>query len=538
MRALIKALPLLAAAALCCAQVQGAQLKSARSFANTDKTRVVFDLSGKISWKGTTLKDGRFELKLNDLDNARKAPAVPSPGKSSCLKSVKAKASGKQAVYTFDSSRCGAPHAFLLSPRDGNPDWRLVADFAHSGVSEAGKADSGKTVRRADAPAGSPDDSQTLKDLEQRLFLQYSTPGSDGLRSMTPAQATAYDKAVRQLRADFAREQDETPSEAAGKNDQETVHDTAAPPKAVEVAAVARPFVIAIDPGHGGKDPGAISRRGVREKNVALAISKSLVQYINSDPRLRAVLTRSSDRFVSLDARSAIARRHKADLLISVHCNSTPGSTTARGLSVLLLSSNRAQRENGKILRDGGSGSLIGGAGRVIKESGSSGNHYLEATVLDMSSQNTRAEGYDLASAIIRSVGRFTRVYKSRPIYASLAVLKAPDIPSLLIETGFLSNRSEEVQLNQPNYQKQMAYRIFKGIQDYYEQNPLKNLQSRRESAQRSAQSGQYETVKVKKGEYLSLIAARHGTTVAELKRLNGLKSDTVVPGQKLKVPK
>lgn len=96
-------------------------------------------------------------------------------------------------------------------------------------------------------------------------------------------------------------------------------------------------------------------------------------------------------------------------------------------------------------------------------------NPYLETMVVDMASQNSRSEGYDLGAEILKSIGKFTYLYKKRPVYQSLAVLKAPDIPSLLIETGFSSNKYEEIQLNQPNYQKQMAYRIFLGIQSYYE---------------------------------------------------------------------
>jgi N-acetylmuramoyl-L-alanine amidase len=539
----VEARRILAAAALALAMAplcsHAADVKNVRSFANQDKTRVVFDLSGRLSWSQSR-RGSSFSITIKSPSNARRAPLSIPKARSTCLGRSSGRRSGSNLVYTFASSRCGAPSAFMLSPRDGNPHWRLVVDFPHTGKSVAkGSASISERARRDAGKAPS----QTLKDLEARLFEQYSTQGADGIRTMTPAQAAQYDAAVKKLRSDFAAEQAEDRSKepdrvesTISRESREEVKDTAAPPKAVRVAAVARPFIIAVDPGHGGKDPGATGRRGVREKNVALSIARALYGYINSDRRMRAVLTRSNDRFVELDARSAIARRHRADLLISIHCNSTPGRTTARGTSVLLLSSNRAQRENGKILRQGSSGRLIGGAGKVIKSS--QNNKYLQAAVVDMSSQNARSEGYDLAAEILKSVGRFTHIYKSRPIYSSLAVLKAPDIPSLLIETGFLSNSYEEIQLNQPNYQKQMAYRIFKGIQSYYEKNPLKNIKSRQESARRqNAQGGRTRTVTVKRGDTLSKIAQANGVSVRALQKANSLKSGNIRSGQVLVIP-
>ncbi|MDY6469745.1 MAG: N-acetylmuramoyl-L-alanine amidase, partial [Succinivibrio dextrinosolvens] len=297
-----------------------------------------------------------------------------------------------------------------------------------------------------------------------------------------------------------------------------------------------RPFIIAIDAGHGGKDPGAIGKRGVREKNVTLAISKALVSYINSNKSFRGTLIRSSDIFIDLDRRSEIARKRKADLLISIHADSVAsGSSTARGASVLVLSENRAERENGKILKNHKQTQLIGGAGEVMDQS--VGNPYLATAILDMSSTNSRSEGNLLAKEILRSLGSFTHLRKSQPISASLAVLKSPDIPSLLIETGYLSNRYEEIQLNQPNYQKQIAYHIYLGIKSYYEKYPAQKIKSRQESYARTKKMGGKRSITVKKGESLSIIANRYGTTVSEIKKLNSLKKDTLSVGQILYLP-
>lgn len=522
-----------------------ANLKSVRSFANTDKTRVVFDLDADSRWAQVRQQDGRLIVRLKNLSNVNNAPLMPTPS-SGCITGSQKIIEGKDARYVFMSQSCGTPNVFMLSPRDGNKDWRLVADFPHTSSSNA------TVTASSDKSSSSTNTNKSLKTLEGELFNQYSTAGADGIRSMSPEQAKKYDVALAKLRSDYAKEQVQKANEknaakqnAVAKNDDrdtEQVKDTVAPPQAVTVKANAKPFVIAIDPGHGGKDPGAKGQRGVREKDVALSIAKYLTNYINTDKRLRAVLTRSSDRYVDLDARSAIARKKKAELLISIHCNSTPSATTARGTEILLQSSNRAQRENNKVVNTGKSGKLSGGAGTVLNDARN--NPYLETMVVDMASQNSRSEGYDLGAEILKSIGKFTYLYKKRPVYQSLAVLKAPDIPSLLIETGFLSNKYEEIQLNQPNYQKQMAYRIFLGIQSYYEKNPLSNLKSRIESDKRTtavsnaSSSSKYVSYKVQKGEFLSKIAASHGISVAELKRINNLKSDVVTPGQMLKVPK
>ena len=206
---------------------------------------------------------------------------------------------------------------------------------------------------------------------------------------------------------------------------------------------------------------------------------------------------------------------------------------------MLVLSENRAVRENGKILRNNKQKKLIGGAGEVMDQS--VGNPYLATAILDMSSTNSRSEGNLLAQEILHQLSAFTHVRKSQPIKASLAVLKAPDIPSLLIETGYLSNRYEEIQLNQPNYQKQIAYRIYLGIKSYYEKYPAQKLRSRQESYARTKNmtnnKGTTKSVTVKKGESLGLIAKRYGTTTAQLKKLNSLKSDTVHVGQVLYLP-
>ena len=238
------------------------------------------------------------------------------------------------------------------------------------------------------------------------------------------------------------------------------------------VGGQGKAIVISIDPGHGGEDPGSIGPRRTYEKRVTLAVSQKLAALIDREPGMRAVMTRRGDYFVDLNKRSEIARKAKADLLVSVHADSFHNSTP-RGASVWVLSTNRANREMGSWLeKQEKQGELLGGVGKVLAESDP--NPYLAQTFLDLSMDKSRAEGYDVSRQILRSMGRVARLHKKAPEHASLAVLKAPDIPSVLVETGFISNHAEEKLLATASYQDQLARAIFEGIRNYYRSHPTK----------------------------------------------------------------
>lgn len=564
---------------VCCTFTEVASasaIKSVRSFHNAQKTRVVLDLDSKPNY-ATSLSQNRavFSIRVRNLSKAALSPSNVPLSSQSCVRGVQRRIEKNDVRYLFSLNRCAVPKIFVLAPKGGNNDYRLVIDFENSSeatfsanatvkntvtkTASNGTVIKDTVVSTSKTVNGKLDTTVPLSTYERDLFIKYTTVSKDGFRSMSTANATKYQQELAKLRSDYKKAQAQKTSEQGRvkttitKNTktntktkiqshdvEELVSDASAPPVPVQATPVSRPFIIAIDAGHGGKDPGAIGKRGVREKNVTLAISKALYSYINSNKQFRGTLTRSRDVFVDLDRRSEIARLRKADLLISIHADSVAsGSSTARGASVLVLSENRAVRENGKILRNNKQKKLIGGAGEVMDQS--VGNPYLATAILDMSSTNSRSEGNLLAQEILRQLSAFTHVRKSQPIKASLAVLKAPDIPSLLIETGYLSNRYEEIQLNQPNYQKQIAYRIYLGIKSYYEKYPAQKLRSRQESYARTKNmtknGGTAKSVTVKKGESLGLIAKRYGTTIAQLKKINSLKSDTVHVGQVLYLP-
>lgn len=564
---------------VCCTFTEVASasaIKSVRSFHNAQKTRVVLDLDSKPNY-ATSLSQNRavFSIRVRNLSKAALSPSNVPLSSQSCVRGVQRCIEKNDVRYLFSLNRCAVPKIFVLAPKGGNNDYRLVIDFENSSeatfsanatvkntvtkTASNGTVIKDTVVSTSKTVNGKLDTTVPLSTYERDLFIKYTTVSKDGFRSMSTANAAKYQQELAKLRSDYKKAQAQKTSEQGRvkttitKNTktntktkiqshdvEELVSDASAPPVPVQATPVSRPFIIAIDAGHGGKDPGAIGKRGVREKNVTLAISKALYSYINSNKQFRGTLTRSRDVFVDLDRRSEIARLRKADLLISIHADSVAsGSSTARGASVLVLSENRAVRENGKILRNNKQKKLIGGAGEVMDQS--VGNPYLATAILDMSSTNSRSEGNLLAQEILHQLSAFTHVRKSQPIKASLAVLKAPDIPSLLIETGYLSNRYEEIQLNQPNYQKQIAYRIYLGIKSYYEKYPAQKLRSRQESYARTKNmtknGGTAKSVTVKKGESLGLIAKRYGTTIAQLKKINSLKSDTVHVGQVLYLP-
>ncbi|MGX3095460.1 N-acetylmuramoyl-L-alanine amidase [Ursidibacter sp. B-7004-1] len=224
--------------------------------------------------------------------------------------------------------------------------------------------------------------------------------------------------------------------------------------------------VIAIDAGHGGKDPGAIGKTlGIKEKDVTLSIAKELKALLDADPNFRAVMTRSGDYFIQLPNRTEIARKNKANYLVSIHADSSPSSENLRGASVWVLSNRRANDELGKWLEDHEKQSeLLGGAGSVLAQAN---ERYLSQTVLDLQFSHSQRAGYELGKTILSKMSNVTKLAKSAPQHASLSVLRSPDIPSILVETGFLSNAIEEQKLSSLAYRRQVARAIYNGLVEY-----------------------------------------------------------------------
>lgn len=288
-----------------------------------------------------------------------------------------------------------------------------------------------------------------------------------------------------------------------------------------------RDVVVAIDAGHGGDDPGSIGPSGIYEKKVVLEIAKKVEAKINATPGMRAVMTRTGDYFVNLNKRSDIARTSKADLLVSIHADAFT-SPQPRGASVWVLSMRRANSEIGRWLEHKEKHSeLLGGAGEIIQNTDN--EQYLAMTLLDMSMDRSMAISHNIADDVLSNLGRVTKLHKHKPESASFAVLKSPDIPSILVETGFISNHKEERLLSQREHQNNIAKAVHKGVLKYFEANPPVNSLM--------ASKGSFKH-NVRKGESLSVIAHKYQVSIASIKRANGLKSNTLRIGQKLVIPR
>jgi N-acetylmuramoyl-L-alanine amidase len=229
---------------------------------------------------------------------------------------------------------------------------------------------------------------------------------------------------------------------------------------------MARMATIVIDAGHGGEDPGARGRHGSQEKDITLTIAKRLKLLIDAEPGMRAVLTRDADFYVPLQTRVDKARRVKADLFVSVHADAF-NKPRARGSSVFALSERRATSEAARWLaKKENEADLIGGVNIDVK------NRYLAQTMLDLSHTATIDYVMRLGSAVLGEIGQVNTLHKAQVEQASFAVLKSPDVPSILVETAFISNPEEEKRLNDEAYQDQLARAILTGIKRYLAKNP------------------------------------------------------------------
>ena len=308
--------------------------------------------------------------------------------------------------------------------------------------------------------------------------------------------------------------------------------------------------IVAIDAGHGGQDPGASGQHGLHEKNVTIAIARKLKVLMDQDPMFKPVLTRNGDYFISVMGRSEVARKENANLLVSIHADAAPNHS-ATGASVWVLSNRRANNEMANWLEQKEKQSeLLGGAGDLLANS--QADPYLSQAVLDLQFGHSQRVGYDVAVKVLQQLRGVTPLHKRLPEHASLGVLRSPDIPSLLVETGFISNAAEERLLGSSAYQEKIAQSIYKGLRNYFLAHPLQSIPKEENRPLDSAPAvsvasnpaigtvqytGATQRHTVTRGETLSGIAEKYGVSMATLRDLNNLKRDVVWVGQRLKVP-
>ena len=284
-----------------------------------------------------------------------------------------------------------------------------------------------------------------------------------------------------------------------------------------------RDVIIAIDAGHGGKDPGAIGRKGTREKDIVLSVSKRLKKIIDKERGMKAVLIRDRDTFIPLRGRIKRASGVDADVFISIHADAAVNSR-ARGSSVYVLSEHGATSEAARILaKRENEVDKIGGISLEDKDA------VLKSVLVDLSQTATIDASIDLAQDILSELSKIGNVSRRQVEQAGFAVLKSPDIPSVLVETAFISNPHEEQRLKSSKHQQALAQAILKGVRRYFVDHAPNDALL--------ANLGRTSTHTIRRGETLSGIANRYQVRVIDLRRVNELKSDKIRVGQVLTIP-
>ena len=289
-----------------------------------------------------------------------------------------------------------------------------------------------------------------------------------------------------------------------------------------------RDIVIAIDPGHGGYDPGAVGRGRVKEKDVALAIGRLLASRIEDEPGMKPILVRKGDYYVDHRVRMEIARRNKADLFVSIHADAI-NDRRAKGASVYVLSLKGASDEAAKRLaqRENAAG-LVGGVSLADKDP------VLASVLLDLSQNAALSASLDVGSKVIRELGKVGTIHRGKVQQAGLLVLKSPDVPSILVETNFISNPHEEKKLGDRAHQKKLASAIMAGIRGYFYQNPPSDTQLAMDLKRTPAKQVSHV---ISRGDTLSEIAERYNVSMSAIRSVNKLSSNRLRIGQTLRIP-
>ena len=369
-----------------------------------------------------------------------------------------------------------------------------------------------------------------------------------------------------------------TPGSAAGLPASVAATTDAAPPRYRPGArtmrdvlgAGQRKLVIAIDAGHGGQDVGARGYSGSYEKNVTLATARELARQVNAEPGMQAVLTRDGDYFVPLADRYRKARAAKADLFISIHADADP-THSATGSSVWVLSQRGVTSQAARWLADReNAADLIGGVSLSDKDG------TLASVLLDLSQSATMKASDDAAERVHQALRDIGRTHKSHPEHANFVVLRSPDVPSMLVETAFITNADEEQHLNDSDYRTRLANAVLTGVRSYFIDNPLPDTQfaalhdsnSRRNARTIAAESNDARAVAstpsrmtavdvdsdtapmqlasaddaqqihiVQRGERLIDIANQYGVSLMQLRSYNDLEGSRVRTGQRLRIP-
>ncbi|MEZ5542776.1 MAG: N-acetylmuramoyl-L-alanine amidase [Pseudomonadota bacterium] len=405
----------------------------------------------------------------------------------------------------FDTSAPVSHKAFTLP----NPD-RLVIDVPAARAPEAMRG-SGGIVTAIRAAKNNPKTLRIVLELKQAVRPKsFSLPPSGQYGNRLVIDLYPEGAAATATTAAAAAPAPAAAAPAPAKRDAKAT--VANPPDR------ARDLVIAIDAGHGGDDPGAIGRRKTREKDVVLSIARKLAGLVEQEPGMRPVLIREGDYYIGLRQRIEKARKHKADMFISIHAD---GFTDHRasGSSVYVLSRRGASSEMARVLaaRENAA-DLVGGVSLDDKD------ELLREVLLDLSQTATLEASFSVADNMLGELKRVGKTHKTSVQQAGFVVLKSPDIPSILVETAFISNPAEEQKLREAGHQQKLAQAMLRGIRDYFGKHPPPGTLMARQYV-------------VKRGDTLSEIAAQFSVSLSDLRGYNSLKSDTLRVGDTLRIP-
>lgn len=483
------------AAALPLRLAQAADVEAARVWAGPAYTRVVFDLSGPVDYKLS--RDGAavaLELRQGDL-----AKDFVGPGAKGLLKGLDSRRSGGALQLLAHTAAGAQPKTFLLKP-EGDRGYRLVLDLYPGGGAGEDKA----------API--------------TATVTVAPDADDGGRATALA-------AVK-------------PTGSVGKGARQ----------AAMLLGGERKVIVAVDAGHGGKDPGSHGPGGTLEKNVTLAVAKALAAEINRQPGMKAVLTRDGDYFIPLKRRYQIAREQNADMFVSVHADAFT-SSDARGSSVWVLSPRGKTSEAARWLADRENrADLIGGVSLDDKDDS------LAAVLLDLQQGYAIQASESIAGNVLKALGQLGPTHRGYVEHANFVVLRSPDVPSILVETAFISNPAEERKLRDPKHQRELAAAVTGGVRNYFEATPPPGTwfaaQAMRRNgtlaaatpAKTAAPAKTADTVaradadvrdlhRVERGESLGSIARQYGVSVRAIKSANRMSSNSVQVGTVLAIP-
>lgn len=463
---------------------QSATVNGVRVWRAPDHTRIVLDLDAPVE-HSLTLANNPDRIILDVPASKLQAGLTKLPLADTPVSAIRSYVQNKTDLrLVLDLRAKIAPHSFFLKAHGGMHD-RLVIDL----YDEPPIA-----TNTVPAPGAAPTPAPTAPPV---------------VKAPAPAATTPAQPAT-------------TPAPAAKP----------ATPVAVDLQGK-RAIIIAVDAGHGGEDPGALGPNRLREKEVTLAIAKELVAAINAQPGFTGKLTRTGDYFIPLKKRRDIARNMKADLFVSIHADAFTKST-ARGASVFALSRNGATSETARFLAQRENESdLIGGVGNISLDDK---DQVLAGVLVDLSMTATLNSSLQVGHHVLNSMGSIAHLHKRHVEQAGFMVLKSPDVPSILVETGFISNPDESRKLATPAYRQQMAQSVFKGIRQYFYQHPPAGtyVAAMLESGGLKDFERQHT---VSPGDSLSAIATRYGVTSQQIMTHNKMNSTVVKVGQVLKIP-